>query len=124
MINVVDKAVRAARDAGVEEDNFMVCERGTSFGYNNLVSDMRSLEIMRRTNARSFLMLLTRYSYPVGEGHHRVGRGSLYPFLLGQRLPLVLQVFLWRHILILTKLFQMVPTPFRLPWSKTFRGTL
>ena len=67
MINVVDKAVRAARDAGVEEDNFMVCERGTSFGYNNLVSDMRSLEIMRRTNARSFLMLRTRFSYLVGE---------------------------------------------------------
>ena len=104
MINVVDKAVRAARDAGVEEDNFMVCERGTSFGYNNLVSDMRSLEIMRRTNCPVIFDATHSVQLPGGRGHHRVGRGSLYPFLLGQRLLLVSQVFLWRHTLILTKL--------------------
>ena len=120
MINVVDKAVRAARDAGVEEDNFMVCERGTSFGYNNLVSDMRSLEIMRRTNCPVIFDATHSVQLPGGRGSSSGGQRSLYPFLLGQRLPLVLQVFLWRHILILTKLFQMAPTPFRLPWSKTF----
>ncbi|MGL6157347.1 MAG: 3-deoxy-8-phosphooctulonate synthase, partial [Ralstonia mannitolilytica] len=51
MKNVIDKARHAARDAGLPEDNFMACERGASFGYNNLVSDMRSLAIMRETGA-------------------------------------------------------------------------
>src|SRR4029078_10468530 len=45
MKNVVDKAREASGT-----DNIMVCERGASFGYNNLVSDMRSLAIMRDTN--------------------------------------------------------------------------
>ena len=51
MINVIAKARAAAREAGVNEDNFMCCERGASFGYGNLVSDMRSLAIMRETGA-------------------------------------------------------------------------
>jgi 2-dehydro-3-deoxyphosphooctonate aldolase (KDO 8-P synthase) len=51
MKNVIDKARAAARAAGLNDDNFMACERGASFGYNNLVSDMRSLAIMRETNA-------------------------------------------------------------------------
>src|SRR5574343_1770914 len=49
MQHVVDKARAAAKAAGVRDDTIMVCERGASFGYNNLVSDMRSLAIMRRT---------------------------------------------------------------------------
>ncbi|MEZ2721437.1 3-deoxy-8-phosphooctulonate synthase [Paenalcaligenes hominis] len=49
MAHVVDKARAAALDAGGDGDTIMVCERGTSFGYNNLVSDMRSLAIMRAT---------------------------------------------------------------------------
>ena len=52
MKNVIDKARAAAREAGLNEDNFMACERGASFGYNNLVSDMRSLAILRETAAR------------------------------------------------------------------------
>ena len=51
MKNVIDKARAAARAAGLSEDRFMACERGASFGYNNLVSDMRSLAIMRETHA-------------------------------------------------------------------------
>ena len=51
MKNVIDKARAAARERGLSEDRFMACERGASFGYNNLVSDMRSLAIMRETNA-------------------------------------------------------------------------
>ncbi|MDE1949797.1 MAG: 3-deoxy-8-phosphooctulonate synthase, partial [Burkholderiales bacterium] len=47
MANVIAKARAAARDKGLDEDRFMACERGVSFGYNNLVSDMRSLAIMR-----------------------------------------------------------------------------
>ena len=51
MKNVIDKARAAARDKGLSEDRFMACERGASFGYNNLVSDMRALAIMRETRA-------------------------------------------------------------------------
>src|SRR5262249_32305379 len=49
MKNVVDKARTAAIEAGVATDQFMVCERGTSFGYGNLVVDMRGLQIMAET---------------------------------------------------------------------------
>ena len=51
MKNVIVKARAAAKAAGTSEDNFMACERGVSFGYNNLVSDMRSLSMMRDTGA-------------------------------------------------------------------------
>jgi len=51
MKNVIDKARAAAKEKGLPEDSFMACERGASFGYNNLVSDMRSLAIMRETGA-------------------------------------------------------------------------
>ena len=51
MKNVIEKARAAAREKGLSEDRFMACERGASFGYNNLVSDMRSLAIMRGTRA-------------------------------------------------------------------------
>ncbi len=47
MKNVIQKAREAAREKGLPEDSFFACERGASFGYNNLVSDMRSLAIMR-----------------------------------------------------------------------------
>ena len=49
MKNVIDKARAAARAKGLSDDRFMACERGASFGYNNLVSDMRSLSVMRDT---------------------------------------------------------------------------
>ncbi len=49
MKNVVDKARAASIAAGGDGTNILVCERGASFGYNNLVSDMRSLAIMRET---------------------------------------------------------------------------
>ena len=81
MINVVDKAVRAARDAGVEEDNFMVCERGTSFGYNNLVSDMRSLEIMRRTNCPVIFDATHSVQLPGGQGSSSGGQREFVPIL-------------------------------------------
>ncbi|WP_027185710.1 3-deoxy-8-phosphooctulonate synthase [Desulfovibrio inopinatus] len=49
MQNVLEKARQAARAAGVPDDHFCVCERGTSFGYGNLVVDMRGLQIMSET---------------------------------------------------------------------------
>lgn len=49
MIQVIAKARAAAKAAGTDPDNFLACERGTSFGYGNLVVDMRSLVQMRAT---------------------------------------------------------------------------
>ncbi len=49
MIHVVEKAKKASIKAGGNGKNILVCERGTSFGYNDLVSDMRSLVILRET---------------------------------------------------------------------------
>ncbi|MBL7508226.1 3-deoxy-8-phosphooctulonate synthase, partial [Escherichia coli] len=51
MAHVRDKAARAAAEAGLGEDRFLLCERGTCFGYNNLVNDMRGLAIMADTGA-------------------------------------------------------------------------
>lgn len=51
MAFVLEKAQAAARDAGLSEDRFLLCERGTSFGYNALVNDMRGLAIMAETGA-------------------------------------------------------------------------
>jgi len=51
MKNVIDKARAAAREVGLSEDRFLACERGVSFGYNNLVADMTSLAEMRNSGA-------------------------------------------------------------------------
>ena len=51
MKNVIDKARAAAQEVGLSEDRFLACERGVSFGYNNLVADMTSLAEMRKSGA-------------------------------------------------------------------------
>ncbi|MFZ9298841.1 MAG: 3-deoxy-8-phosphooctulonate synthase, partial [Hylemonella sp.] len=51
MKNVIDKARAAAVEAHLDPDRFLACERGVSFGYNNLVADMTSLAEMRKTGA-------------------------------------------------------------------------
>jgi len=68
MKNVIDKARAAAKEAGLPEDNFMACERGASFGYNNLVSDMRSLAIMRETGAPVVFDATHSVQLPGGQG--------------------------------------------------------
>ncbi len=68
MKNVIDKARAAAREAGLAEDNFMACERGVSFGYNNLVSDMRSLAIMRETGCPVVFDATHSVQLPGGQG--------------------------------------------------------
>ncbi|MES7190647.1 3-deoxy-8-phosphooctulonate synthase, partial [Cutibacterium acnes] len=68
MKNVIDKARDAAREAGLPEDSFMACERGVSFGYNNLVSDMRSLAIMRETGAPVVFDATHSVQLPGGQG--------------------------------------------------------
>ena len=81
MKNVIDKARAAAREAGLPEDNFMACERGASFGYNNLVSDMRSLAIMRETGAPVVYDATPSVQLPGGQGTSSGGMREMVPVL-------------------------------------------
>ena len=81
MTNVVDKARAGARDAGLSEDRFMACERGASFGYNNHVSDMRSLAIMRETNAPVVFDATHSVQLPGGQGTSSGGQREFVPVL-------------------------------------------
>src|SRR3954451_3268916 len=81
MKNVVDKARGAARAAGVEDDTIMVCERGASFGYNNLVSDMRSLAIMRDTGCPVVFDATHSVQLPGGQGTSSGGQREFAPVL-------------------------------------------
>jgi 2-dehydro-3-deoxyphosphooctonate aldolase (KDO 8-P synthase) len=81
MKNVIDKARAAARDAGLNEDNFMACERGASFGYNNLVSDMRSLAIMRESNCPVVFDATHSVQLPGGQGTTSGGQREHIPVL-------------------------------------------
>ena len=76
MKNVVDKA-REASGA----DNIMVCERGASFGYNNLVSDMRSLAIMRETGCPVVFDATHSVQLPGGQGTTSGGQREFVPVL-------------------------------------------
>ncbi len=81
MKNVIDKARTAAIEAGLEPDNFMACERGASFGYNNLVSDMRSLAIMRETAAPVVFDATHSVQLPGGQGTTSGGQREMVPIL-------------------------------------------
>jgi 2-dehydro-3-deoxyphosphooctonate aldolase (KDO 8-P synthase) len=81
MINVIAKARLAAKEAGLPEDNFMACERGVSFGYNNLVSDMRSLAIMRETNCPVVFDATHSVQLPGGQGTSSGGQREFVPVL-------------------------------------------
>ena len=81
MKNVIDKARAAAREAGLPEDNFMACERGASFGYNNLVSDMRGLAIMRESNCPIVFDATHSVQLPGGQGTSSGGQREHVPVL-------------------------------------------
>ena len=81
MKNVMDKARAAAREAGLSEDRFMACERGASFGYNNLVSDMRSLAIMRETGCPIVFDATHSVQLPGGQGTSSGGAREMVPVL-------------------------------------------
>ena len=81
MKNVIDKARAAAKEAGLPEDSFMACERGASFGYNNLVSDMRSLAIMRETGAPVVFDATHSVQLPGGQGTSSGGQREMVPVL-------------------------------------------
>jgi 2-dehydro-3-deoxyphosphooctonate aldolase (KDO 8-P synthase) len=81
MKNVIAKARAAAREKGLPEDNFMACERGVSFGYNNLVSDMRSLAIMRDTGAPVVFDATHSVQLPGAQGGSSGGQREMVPVL-------------------------------------------
>ena len=81
MKNVIDKARAAAREKGLSEDRFLACERGVSFGYNNLVSDMRSLAIMRETGAPVVFDATHSVQLPGGQGTSSGGQREHVPVL-------------------------------------------
>ncbi|MEQ1668241.1 MAG: 3-deoxy-8-phosphooctulonate synthase [Sulfuriferula sp.] len=77
MKNVVDKA----KAANGGQDNIMVCERGVSFGYNNLVSDMRSLMVMRDTGCPVVFDATHSVQLPGGQGNVSGGQREFVPVL-------------------------------------------
>lgn len=80
MLNVIEKARAAAAEKNLQ-DQFMVCERGASFGYNNLVSDMRSLAIMREANAPVVFDATHSVQLPGGQGNASGGQREFVPVL-------------------------------------------
>jgi 2-dehydro-3-deoxyphosphooctonate aldolase (KDO 8-P synthase) len=76
MKNVVDKARSASNT-----DNIMVCERGATFGYNNLISDMRSLMVMRDTGCPVVFDATHSVQLPGGQGHASGGERKFVPVL-------------------------------------------
>jgi 2-dehydro-3-deoxyphosphooctonate aldolase (KDO 8-P synthase) len=81
MKNVIQKARDAAISAGLDPDRFMACERGASFGYNNLVSDMRSLAIMRETGCPVVFDATHSVQLPGGQGTSSGGQREFVPVL-------------------------------------------
>jgi 2-dehydro-3-deoxyphosphooctonate aldolase (KDO 8-P synthase) len=85
MKNVVEKAQHAARESHPEDPlaggRIMVCERGASFGYNNLVSDMRSLAIMRETGCPVVFDATHSVQLPGGQGTSSGGQREFVPVL-------------------------------------------
>ena len=73
--------VAKAREANADADNLMVCERGASFGYNNLVSDMRSLAIMRETMCPVVFDATHSVQLPGGQGTVSGGQREFVPVL-------------------------------------------
>ena len=80
MLNVIEKARAAAKEVNLP-DQFMVCERGASFGYNNLVSDMRRLAIMREANAPVVFDATHSVQLPGGQGNSSGGQREFVPVL-------------------------------------------
>jgi len=80
ILNVIDKARAAAKEMNLL-DQFMVCERGASFGYNNLVSDMRSVAILRESNAPVVFDATHSVQLPGGQGTASGGQREFVPVL-------------------------------------------
>jgi len=78
--NEMKEVVKKAKDAS-GQDNILVCERGASFGYNNLISDMRSLAIMRNTECPVVFDATHSVQLPGAKGHASGGQREFVPVL-------------------------------------------
>jgi 2-dehydro-3-deoxyphosphooctonate aldolase (KDO 8-P synthase) len=81
MKNVVDKAREAAVESGHDANSILVCERGFSFGYGNLVSDMRALAILRQTGCPVVFDATHSVQLPGGQGTSSGGQREFVPVL-------------------------------------------
>ena len=108
MKNVVDKAKEASG-----ADNIMVCERGASFGYNNLVSDMRSLMVMRETGCPVVFDATHSVQLPGGQGTASGGQREFVPVLARAAVASGIAGSSWRPIPIRRKRYRTGPTPGR-----------
>jgi 2-dehydro-3-deoxyphosphooctonate aldolase (KDO 8-P synthase) len=81
MKNVIDKARAAAIEKGLSPDSFLACERGVSFGYNNLVADMTSLAEMRKSGAPVVFDVTHSVQKPGGQGTSSGGAREMVPVL-------------------------------------------
>ena len=81
MKNMIDKARDAAHEVGLPEDSFLACERGVSFGYNNLVADMSSLAEMRKSGAPVVFDVTHSVQKPGGQGTSSGGARDMVPVL-------------------------------------------
>lgn len=81
MAHVLEKARMAAAAAGLDTDRFLLCERGASFGYNNLVTDLRSLAVMAETGAPVVFDATHSVQMPGGLGARSGGDRRLVPLL-------------------------------------------
>ena len=119
MKNVVDKAREASG-----QDNILVCERGASFGYNNLVSDMRSLVIMRGTGCPVVFDATHSVQLPGGQGTSSGGQREFVPALARAAVATgVAGVFMETHPNP-AKALSDGPNAWPLPLMKTLRATL
>lgn len=81
MKNVLDKAIAAAKEVGLSEDRFLLCERGCSFGYGNLITDMRALSIMRGMGVPVVFDATHSVQLPGGNGKSSGGQRQFVPVL-------------------------------------------
>ena len=85
MKNVIEKARSAAAEKGLPTHHFLACERGVSFGYNNLISDMRGLAIMRHGAERNDTPVVFDATHsvqlPGGQGSTSGGQREFVPVL-------------------------------------------
>ena len=98
MKNVIDKARAAAREAGLSDDRFMACERGASFGYNTLVSDMRALPILKSFGSPVVFDATHSVQQPGGKGESSGGERQFVPVLARAAVSIgVAAVFMEAH---------------------------
>lgn len=81
MLKVIEKAKLAAKEKNLPDDVFMVCDRGTSFGYHNLITDMRGLKIMRQTNCPVIFDATHSVQQPSQRGDSSGGKREFVPVL-------------------------------------------